>query len=78
MERSADPELLAETASDSTPRRVMHDPRAAVRALVDQSDSQDVIVVAGSLYLVGEVRPTLERIAAERTAIDKTGTVPLS
>ncbi len=75
MERSADPERLAETVSDSTPRRVMHDARAAVRALVDQSDPEDVIVVAGSLYLVGEVRPTLEQIAAERTAIHKTGTV---
>jgi folylpolyglutamate synthase/dihydropteroate synthase len=39
------------------PHRVIEDSRAAVRFLIDNAAADDLVVVAGSLYLLGEVRP---------------------
>jgi dihydrofolate synthase/folylpolyglutamate synthase len=64
MARSAEPEHLAEKLSDARAHRVIRDPRIGLKALLDESQGDDVIVVAGSLYLLGEVRPMLEQIAA--------------
>jgi dihydrofolate synthase/folylpolyglutamate synthase len=64
MERSADPELLAAQLSEPIARRVIADSRQALRALLEEADDRDVIVVAGSLYLLGEVRPLLQQTAA--------------
>jgi dihydrofolate synthase/folylpolyglutamate synthase len=64
MARSAEPEHLAETLSDTQAHRIVRDPRVGLKALLDESQGDDVIVVAGSLYLLGEVRPMLEQIAA--------------
>jgi dihydrofolate synthase/folylpolyglutamate synthase len=64
MARSAEPEHLAEKLSDARAHRVIREPRFGLKALLDESQGDDVIVVAGSLYLLGEVRPMLEQIAA--------------
>jgi dihydrofolate synthase/folylpolyglutamate synthase len=66
MERSADPRQLAEKLG-AIPHRIIFDSRTALRALVDEAQEDDVIVVAGSLYLLGEVRPLVEEIARART-----------
>ena len=66
MARSADPERLADKLTGTLPRRAIRDSRVALKTLLDESHEDDVIVVAGSLYLLGEVRPMLEQIAAGR------------
>ncbi|MGH7853851.1 MAG: bifunctional folylpolyglutamate synthase/dihydrofolate synthase [Candidatus Binatia bacterium] len=68
MERSADPQMLAGKLRKPIRHRVISDSRVALRTLLDEADDRDVIVVAGSLYLLGEVRPMLEDIATTRTA----------
>ncbi|MGH7855281.1 MAG: glutamate ligase domain-containing protein, partial [Candidatus Binatia bacterium] len=68
MERSADPQMLVEKLNKSIPHRVISDSRVALKTLLDEAHDQDVIVVAGSLYLLGEVRPMLEDLASARTA----------
>jgi dihydrofolate synthase/folylpolyglutamate synthase len=68
MERSADPQILAEKLTQPIPHRIITDARAALRTLLNEADDRDIIVVAGSLYLLGEVRPMLEDIATARTA----------
>jgi len=64
MERSADPEILAASMNEPIGRRVIADARHALRTLLDEAEEHDVIVVAGSLYLLGEVRPMLQENAA--------------
>jgi dihydrofolate synthase / folylpolyglutamate synthase len=68
MERSADPQLLTKKLNQPIPHRVICDPRAALSTLVREADDRDIIVVAGSLYLLGEVRPMLEEIAKAKAA----------
>ena len=63
MERSADPDVLAARFQPAIPQRVFSDSCTALRTLVSEADREDIIVVAGSLYLIGEVRPVLEEIA---------------
>jgi dihydrofolate synthase/folylpolyglutamate synthase len=63
MERSADPRMLAEKLGKQIPHRVITDSRAALKTLLDEANDRDLIVVAGSLYLLGEVRPMLQDIA---------------
>ena len=67
MERSADPQQLAGKMLGPIPHRVILNARTALRTLLDEAHIDDVIVVAGSLYLLGEVRPMLEAIASART-----------
>lgn len=64
MERSADPEQLAQSLSGAMPRRVIADSRAALRTLLAEAGADDIVLVAGSLYLLGEVRPMLVDRAA--------------
>lgn len=66
MERSADPERLGAALAGKLRHRMMPDPGAALQFLIDTALPQDTIVVAGSLYLLGEVRPMLESIAQEK------------
>lgn len=68
MERSADPQMLAGKLNQPIPHRVIANARVALRTLLNEADDRDIIVVAGSLYLLGEVRPMLEDIATARTA----------
>ncbi|MBM2806369.1 MAG: Bifunctional folylpolyglutamate synthase/dihydrofolate synthase [Deltaproteobacteria bacterium] len=66
MERSAEPEQLAEKLEAGIPRRAIRDARVALRTLLAESQDHDIIVVAGSLYLVGEIRPLLQNIAVTK------------
>jgi dihydrofolate synthase/folylpolyglutamate synthase len=68
MERSADPAQLTEAVRESIPYRTMHDSRVALRTLLNEAGSDDIILVAGSLYLLGEIRPMLVDIATARAA----------
>jgi dihydrofolate synthase/folylpolyglutamate synthase len=63
MERSADPDLLAKSVGEKIPHRVIRDSPVALRKLLEEARSDDIILVAGSLYLLGEVRPMLLDIA---------------
>ncbi|MGH7809264.1 MAG: hypothetical protein ACREP5_03200, partial [Candidatus Binatia bacterium] len=67
MERSADPEQMAEKLSNAIPHRAIRDSRVGLRTLLDESGDDDILVVAGSLYLLGEIRPTVEQIAIAKT-----------
>ena len=69
MERSADPAELARHFAAQVASRSHADARAALRGLIDESAADDVIVVAGSLYLIGEIRPMLQEIAAARSRL---------
>ena len=69
MERSADPELLAKNIPIPVPNRVIQDSQTALAALLDSAQPDDIIVVAGSLYLLGEVRPLLDTASARADAI---------
>jgi dihydrofolate synthase / folylpolyglutamate synthase len=68
MARSAEPEKLAEGLKRRLPHRAIRDSRTALRVLVDESGPEDIIVVAGSLYLLGEIRPMLEQLASQSAA----------
>jgi len=59
MERSADPQDLAEKLAGQVRQRVIRDSRRALETLLDETRDNEIIVVAGSLYLLGEVRPLL-------------------
>jgi dihydrofolate synthase/folylpolyglutamate synthase len=77
MERSADPRQLAGKLNEPFPHRVLDDSRVALRALLDESLAEDIIVVAGSLYLLGEVRPMLQELVMARTAESVAATAPI-
>src|SRR5215471_12905391 len=62
MDRSADPRDLADYVDQKVPCRVIEDSRAAISTMVGSAGRNDIVVVAGSLYLLGELRPTLETI----------------
>ncbi|HEX7228763.1 MAG TPA: folylpolyglutamate synthase/dihydrofolate synthase family protein [Candidatus Binatia bacterium] len=64
MERSADPELLAKSIPAQVSKRVIHEPKTALAALLETAQRDDIVVVAGSLYLLGEVRPILAKASS--------------
>jgi dihydrofolate synthase/folylpolyglutamate synthase len=66
LERSADPAQLEKQVAGKLQYRVMPDPRLAVEFLVQGAASNDIIVITGSLYLLGEVRPMLAAMARAR------------
>jgi dihydrofolate synthase/folylpolyglutamate synthase len=68
MARSADPAVLAEAISGPGTVRIVDDPVQAVRSALAESSDEDVVAVAGSLYLLGEVKPFLTQVAAGREA----------
>jgi dihydrofolate synthase / folylpolyglutamate synthase len=58
--RSEDPALVAEALRRFVPSRVEPDAASAVaRWLLDSACREDVVLVAGSLFLVGEIRASL-------------------
>jgi dihydrofolate synthase/folylpolyglutamate synthase len=66
LERSAEPAKMAAAVRD-VPVVIEEDSRRGLCRLWESSAPDDVILVAGSLYLLGEVRPTaLEFAAAAR------------
>ncbi|MDH3445944.1 MAG: hypothetical protein OEN50_18610, partial [Deltaproteobacteria bacterium] len=64
LERSADPELLSGCLPRSLAHRVVEDARTAVKLMLQEAGSEDIILIAGSLYLVGEIRPTAVELSA--------------
>ncbi len=68
MDRSADPRQLADCLTRKVPHRVIEDSRSALNSLVDEAHPSDIIVVAGSLYLLGEIRPLLAAVASTSPA----------
>ena len=59
MERSADPYELAQELAGKLPHHVIPDARVALEFILKTAGADDTIFVAGSLYLLGEVRPML-------------------
>jgi dihydrofolate synthase/folylpolyglutamate synthase len=72
MERCADPHRLAHHLSAGVSHRVIEDPELAVQALLESARPDDIVLVAGSLYLLGEVRPWLEEFARKISPIPLT------
>jgi dihydrofolate synthase/folylpolyglutamate synthase len=66
MERCADPFHLDSQLSGRVPHRAIGNARAALQYLMDRADVDDIILIAGSLYLIGEMRPLVQEIAAEK------------
>ena len=64
MERCADPFHLASQLSGKIPHRAIGNAPAALEYILDRADSDDIILIAGSLYLIGEIRPLVQEIAA--------------
>ncbi|MGH7928960.1 MAG: glutamate ligase domain-containing protein, partial [Candidatus Binatia bacterium] len=64
MERSAEPDQLAGYVPPGFPCRVVTDARSALKLLFSEAAPDDIVVTAGSLYLLGEIRPTAEELAA--------------
>ncbi len=64
MERCADPRMLAASLPRSMAHRVVDDARAGLEILFEGAGSEDTILIAGSLYLVGEIRPTAVELSA--------------
>jgi dihydrofolate synthase / folylpolyglutamate synthase len=64
MERSAEPGRIAGWVAGSLPHRVAEEARTGLKLLFQEARPDDIILVAGSLYLVGEVRPTAQELAA--------------
>ncbi|MBI2227835.1 MAG: bifunctional folylpolyglutamate synthase/dihydrofolate synthase [Deltaproteobacteria bacterium] len=68
MERSADPKQLASHVAGRVSHRVMNDARQALASLLADARPEDIVLVAGSLYLLGEVRPLVQEIGGARLA----------
>jgi dihydrofolate synthase/folylpolyglutamate synthase len=51
------PERLLPVFADRAPTRIVHEPLAAINAVMAESAPDDVVLVTGSVYLVGEVYP---------------------
>ena len=70
MERSADPAEMAAAVRSATeiPATVAADARRAVLDTIEAAASEDVILVTGSLYFLGEVRPAITELVKRRGA----------
>ena len=64
MERCADPFYLASQLSGKIPHRAIGNASAALEHILERAESDDIILIAGSLYLIGEMRPLVQEIAA--------------
>ena len=64
MERCADPFHLAAQLSGKIPHRAIGNAPSALEYILDRAESDDIILIAGSLYLIGEIRPLVQEIAA--------------
>lgn len=67
MERCAEPRRLAEALPREMPFRIIEKPVEAAGYLLGSAVAGDAILVAGSLYLLGEVRPWL--VSAARSGM---------
>jgi dihydrofolate synthase/folylpolyglutamate synthase len=67
IERSADPSRMAKAVGHKIALTVIENPIQAMRFLLDRADRDDVVLVTGSLYLLGEVRPFLGEMAQSKS-----------
>ena len=67
MERSADPAQLAAKFDAAIPHRVIRDAKVGLRTLLDEARDDEIVVVAGSLYLLGELRPMARQFALAKS-----------
>jgi dihydrofolate synthase / folylpolyglutamate synthase len=58
--RSADPHLLAAQLGGKVPHKIIENSRSALDWLLDRVDRDDIVLAAGSLYLIGEIRPLVQ------------------
>ena len=63
MERCADPYHLASELNGKVPSLAIGRFPSALEYVLDRAESNDIILVAGSLYLIGEIRPLVQEIA---------------
>ncbi|MBI3062523.1 MAG: bifunctional folylpolyglutamate synthase/dihydrofolate synthase [Deltaproteobacteria bacterium] len=68
MQRSADPGKMSAAVKRRIPVSVVEDPARALQFLLERAGPEDVVLVAGSLYLLGEVRPLLAGRAPAQSA----------
>ncbi|HEX9880439.1 MAG TPA: folylpolyglutamate synthase/dihydrofolate synthase family protein [Candidatus Binatia bacterium] len=61
MERSVDPQALCQSLPPGVSGRAVDDPLQAAVLLLESAAADDVVLVTGSIYLLGEVRPFLLR-----------------
>jgi folylpolyglutamate synthase/dihydropteroate synthase len=73
MARSAAPGELAGHIGRRVSHRVIDDARQALGSLLGDARPEDIVLVAGSLYLLGEVRPVVQEVRRARLA-DATAT----
>ena len=71
MGRCADPFYLASQLGGNVAHRAIGNARSALDYVLDGADSNDVILIAGSLYLIGEIRPIVQEIAAAKSGQKK-------
>ncbi len=76
MERSADPRVMAAHLGDTGSCRVIEDPGRALGVLLESARPSDIVLVAGSLYLLGEIRPMLRQQADAGSASVQSSTSP--
>ena len=76
MERCAEPHRLAAQLSGKVPNFAIEDSRSALEYVLDRAESNDIILVAGSLYLLGEIRPILQEIAGAKSGQKNKPTFP--
>ena len=67
MGRCADPFYLASQLGGRVAHRAIGNARSALDYVLDEADSNDIILIAGSLYLLGEIRPIVQEIAAAKS-----------
>jgi len=61
MDRSEDPEVLRDAIPAGIPVNIVDDPVEAIKSLIKGADANEAMLVTGSLYLLGQVRPFLVR-----------------
>jgi dihydrofolate synthase/folylpolyglutamate synthase len=67
MERCANPHRLASHLGGKVPHQTIDNARLALEHVLDHATSNDLIVVAGSLYLIGEIRTILQQMSAAKS-----------
>lgn len=67
MGRSADPEDLISAVPANLPVTVIEDPAEAIASLIGDAEEDQTILVTGSLYLLGHIRPLLLRMGVSET-----------
>jgi len=62
MDRSEDPKVLRDSIPTGIPVNIVDDPVEAIRSLIKGAEGNEALLVTGSLYLMGRVRPFLIRM----------------